>query len=250
MSENEPNHLLSRRDVLIAGAAVSLAAGFDLTSFAPVGQKEKLTRMEPKLVRVPTEADLANAMKTASKGISEATHVAHLALWQGYANKTNEIRKALAELDTDPAKANQIYSQMRALKVNYAFAYGGYINHNVYFETLGGEGGPANGDVLALINEAYGSPERWAADWKATGIAGRGWAYLAYDHEEKRVYNYIGDAQDTFPAWNNTLLLAMDVYEHAYFLDFKTARAKYIDAYLHCVNWDAVNGRLHKALSR
>jgi Fe-Mn family superoxide dismutase len=139
---------------------------------------------------------------------------------------------------------------MRALKVNYAFAYGGYINHNVYFETLGGAGGPAAGDIEALIKESYGSFEKWAADWKATGIAGRGWAYLGYDHEEQRVWNYIGDAQDTFPAWNNTLLLAMDVYEHAYFLDFQTARAKYIDAYLKSINWDAVNGRLHKALGK
>lgn len=250
MPEQELPHLLSRRDILIAGAAVGVSAGIDLTSLAPVGLKEKQIRMEPKLVRVPTEADLANALKTASKGISETTHKAHLTLWQGYANKTNEIRKALAELDTDPAKANQIYSQMRALKVNYAFAYGGYINHNVYFETIGGDGGAATGDVASLINEAYGSFERWAADWKATGIAGRGWVYLGYDHEEKRIHNYIGDAQDTFPAWNNTLLLAMDVYEHAYFLDFQTARAKYIDAYFHCINWNAVNARLHKALGR
>ncbi len=203
--------------------------------------------MEPKLVHVPTEADLANALKCIPKGLSEATHKAHLTLWQGYANKTNQIRKALAEIDTDPAKANQIYSEMRALKVNYAFAYGGYVNHNAYFGTIGGDGGPATGDVATLINEAYGSFERWAADWKATGIAGRGWAYLGYDHEEQRVQTYMGDAQDSFPAWNNTLLLAMDVYEHAYFLDFHTARAKYIDAYMHCIDWDAVNARLRKS---
>ena len=125
--------------------------------------------MEPKLVKVPTEADIQKALGTASKGISEATHKAHLGLWQGYANKTNEIRKALAELDTDPAKGNQIYSQTRALKVNYGFAYGGYINHNVYFDVIGGDGGPATGDVATLITEAYGSFEKWAADLKSTG---------------------------------------------------------------------------------
>lgn len=203
--------------------------------------------MEPKLVKVPTEADIQKALNTAKNGISEATHKAHLTLWQGYANKTNEIRKALAELDTDPAKANQIYSQMRALKVNYAFAFGGYINHNVYFDTLGGDGGPATGAVAQLINEAYGSFENWVKDWKSTGISGRGWAYLGYDHEEKRVFNFIGDSQDTFPAWNHHLILAMDVYEHAYFLDFQTARAKYIDAWLASVDWNAVNARLTKA---
>lgn len=202
--------------------------------------------MEPKLVAVP-EAIPEKVYTTERVGISRATHDQHLTLWKGYANKTNEIRKALAAAEMDPAKANQIYSEVRALKVNYAFAYGGYINHNVYFETLGGQGGPATGDVATLIEATYGSFERWVADWKSTGLGGRGWAYLGYDHEEQRVWNYIGDSQDTFPAWNNTLLLAMDVYEHAYFLDFQTARAKYIDAYLQVIDWDAVNARLAKA---
>lgn len=196
-----------------------------------------------KLVEVP-QAIPEKVYTTERAGISRKTHDEHLKLWQGYANKTNEIRKALAELDTDPAKANQIYSQMRALKANYAFAYGGYLNHNVYFETIGGNGGSATGEIAKLIDETYGSFERWAADWKATGIAGRGWAYLAYDHEEKRVWTFIGDGQDSFPAWNNTLVLAMDVYEHAYYLDFQTARAKYIDAYFQVIDWDAVNRRL------
>ena len=132
---------------------------------------------------------------------------------------------------------------MRALKVDYTFAYEGFINHNVYFETLGGDGGAAAGKVAELINAAYGSFDAWATDFKATGIAGRGWVYLAYDHVEKCVFNYIGDAQNSFPIWNHTLLLAMDVYEHAYFLDFGVARAKYIEAYMQCIDWNAVNKR-------
>jgi Fe-Mn family superoxide dismutase len=198
-------------------------------------------------VRVPEAGDIEKAFGTEGVGISRRTHEEHLKLWQGYANKTNEIRKALAETEADPSKANQIYSQMRALKVNYAFAYGGYLNHTVYFDTIGGSGGAATGDVAALINATYGSFDAWAADWKATGIAGRGWAYLGYDHQEERVWTYMGDAQDTFPTWNNHLILAMDVYEHAYYLDFQTARAKYIEAYMQVIDWDAVNRRLAKA---
>jgi len=178
-------------------------------------------------------------------GISAATHDNHLKLWQGYANKTNELRKLLAELEADPAKANQIYSDVRALKVNYAFAFGGYFNHSVYFDTIGGNGGPATGAVATLIND--GSFDKWLADFKATAIAGRGWAFLAYSHDEQRVQNFIGDAQDTFPAWNHTLLLALDVYEHAYYLDFQVARAKYLDAYAQVIDWDAANARLAKA---
>jgi superoxide dismutase, Fe-Mn family len=202
--------------------------------------------MEPKLVEVPQSLP-EKVFGTERAGISRKTHEEHLKLWQGYANKTNEIRKALAELDVDPSKANQIYSQMRALKVNYAFAYGGYINHEVYFNTIGGAGGPATGEVARLIDEAYGSFDRWAQDWKATGIAGRGWAYLAYNDEEDRIFNFIGDSQDTFHMWNHHLVLAMDVYEHAYFLDFQTARAKYIDAYMQVIDWEEVNRRIQRA---
>jgi Fe-Mn family superoxide dismutase len=82
---------------------------------------------------------------------------------------------------------------------------------------------------------------------KITGLSGRGWAFLAYDRDEQRVFNFIGDSQDCFPAWNCDLVLALDVYEHAYFLDFQTARAKYIDAWLSAVDWDAVNARLARA---
>ncbi|MCG9895859.1 MAG: Fe-Mn family superoxide dismutase [Fimbriimonadaceae bacterium] len=199
--------------------------------------------MEVKLVAVP-EALPEKVYNTEKVGISKATHDAHLGLWKGYANKTNEIRKALAEMEIDPAAANQIYSQIRALKVNYAFAYGGYLNHSVYFHTLGGEGGPATGKAGDLITEAYGSFDRFAAEWKATGMGSRGWVYLGYDHEEQRVAIYAGDSQDTYPAWNNTLVLAMDVYEHAYFLDFQAARMKYIEAYMQAIDWDAVSARI------
>jgi len=236
---------LSRRDLIVIGGTVGLGLAVGQTANAFVLSPENQPKMEPKLVTVPTEADIAKALKTDGRGISAATHRAHLTLWQGYANKTNEIRKALAELDTDPAKGNQIYSVTRSLKVNYAFAYGGLINHNVYFDTLGGEG-VIGGDAEALIKEAYGTVEKWKADWKITGLSSRGWVYLGYDHDEKRVFNYAGDAQDTFPAWNNTLILAMDVYEHAYYLDYQTARAKYVDAYFGLIDWDAVNARLPK----
>jgi len=227
--------------------AAALGAGASLSPWLSRPRLNQDNYMEPKLVHVPTEADFAKALHTDGKGISAATHKAHLTLWQGYANKTNEIRKALAELDTDPAKGNQIYSQTRALKVNYAFAYGGYINHNVYFGTLGGNGGPATGAIATLIDEAYGSFEKWKADLKITGISSRGWAFVGYDQDEQRIHNYAGDAQDTFPAWNNRLVLALDVYEHAYFLDHQTARAKYIDAWFDNLDWDAVNALLAKS---
>lgn len=231
---------LSRRDLLYAGAAAvfagRLSPGFEFH------EEDGMEVLEARLVAVP-QAIPDKVYTTERVGISRRTHDEHLKLWQGYANKTNEIRKALAEMEVDPTKANQIYSMMRALKVDYTFAYEGFINHNIYFETLGGNGGEATGKIADLIRDAYGSFDKWVADWKATGMAARGWVYLAYDHAEKRVFNYIGDAQNSFPIWNHTCVLAMDVYEHAYYLDFATARMKYIEAYLQVIDWDAVNRR-------
>ncbi len=88
----------------------------------------------------------------------------------------------------------------------------------------------------------FGSVEAYLTDLRATGMAARGWAWTAYDWDEGRLFNYIGDAQNTFPVWNATPLVALDVYEHAYFLDFQTDRAAYIGAFLDNLDWDVVNG--------
>ena len=113
-----------------------------------------------------------------------------------------------------------------SLKVDLTFAIGGIKNHEIYFEHLGGIGGEPAGIFGDLIKRDFGSFADWKADLKATGMAGRGWAWTAYDWDEGRLFNYIGDAQNTFPVWNATALVALDVYEHAYFIDFGTDRAR------------------------
>jgi Fe-Mn family superoxide dismutase len=172
-------------------------------------------------------------------GISRASVEAHYRLYQGYVNKRNEILGRLAEADA--TKANQVYSDLRALKVDLTFAIGGIKNHEIYFEHLGGHGGDPDGPVGELVKRDFGSMAAWRDDLKATGLAGRGWAWTAYDWDEARLFNYIGDAQNTFPVWNATPLVALDVYEHAYFLDYQTDRGAYIDAFLNNLDWDVVN---------
>jgi Fe-Mn family superoxide dismutase len=176
--------------------------------------------------------------------ISRASVEAHYKLYQGYVAKRNEILGKLA--DVDLASANQIYSELRALKVDLSFAIGGIKNHEIYFEHLGGEGGDPTGLVAQLIERDFGSVEVWRSDLKATGMGGRGWAWTAYDWDEGRLFNYIGDAQNTFPIWNATPLVALDVYEHAYFLDYQTDRASYIDAFFDNLDWDTINDWVSK----
>jgi superoxide dismutase, Fe-Mn family len=172
-------------------------------------------------------------------GISRETVEAHYKLYEGYINKRNEIMEKLAEIDL--ASANQVYSEVRALKVELSFALGGIKNHEIYFEHLGGGGGDPGGAIGKLITRDFGSAGTWRADLKATGMAGRGWAWTAYDWDEGRLFNYLGDAQNTYPIWNATPLVALDVYEHAYFIDYQTDRASYIDAFYDNLDWDVVN---------
>ena len=174
------------------------------------------------------------------EGISRESVEAHYKLYDGYIAKRNEILGKLAEVDA--GAANQVYSDLRALKVDLTFAIGGIKNHEIYFEHLGGDGGDPDGPIGTLIRRDFGSIDAWRADLKATGMAGRGWAWTAYDWDEGRLFNYIGDAQNTFAIWNAAPLVALDVYEHAYFLDFQTDRAAYIDRFFANLDWTVVNG--------
>jgi Fe-Mn family superoxide dismutase len=173
-------------------------------------------------------------------GISRITIDAHYRLYQGYVAKRNEILARLADVDLDAG--NQVYSDVRALKVDLTFAVGGIKNHELYFEHLGGDGGDPGGAAGALIERDFGSAGKWREDLEATAMAARGWAWTAYDWDEGRLFNYIGDAQNTFPVWNATPIVALDVYEHAYFLDYQTDRAAYIDAFLRNLDRSVVNG--------
>ena len=172
-------------------------------------------------------------------GISRESVEAHYKLYEGYVTKRNEIMERLGDIEL--GAANQVYSDLRALKVDLSFALGGIKNHEIYFEHLGGGGGDPAGLVGELISRDFGSVADWRADLKATGLAGRGWAWTAYDWDEGRLFNYIGDAQNTFPVWNATPLVALDVYEHAYFIDFQTDRASYIEAFFANLDWSVVN---------
>jgi Fe-Mn family superoxide dismutase len=173
------------------------------------------------------------------EGISREAVEAHYKLYEGYIAKRNEILALLADVDLE--SGNQVYSAIRALKVDLTFAIGGVKNHEIYFEHLGGDGGDPTGPIRDLIERDFGGVEGWRADLKATGMGGRGWAWTAYDWDEGRLFNYIGDAQNSYPIWNATPLVALDVYEHAYFLDYRTDRAAYIDAFFQNLDWTTIN---------
>jgi len=172
------------------------------------------------------------------RGIGEQTMTEHYKLYEGYVKKYNEITEKLSS--ADKSGANQVFSDWRSLKTDLSFAIGGLKNHELYFDHLGGNGGPPSGKLLAMIERDFGSFAAWQEEMKATAMAARGWAHLAYDWTFKRLFNYLGDAQNTFPIWSATPLVALDVYEHAYYLDFQTKRADYVDTFFNNLDWSKV----------
>lgn len=183
--------------------------------------------------------------------ISAKTMAAHYTLYQGYVGRVNFIRSKLQTVSLASADANQTFSDIRELKVELTFALGGVKNHEIYFSNLStGEATNPGRALMGQIEKDFGSMEKWAADLKATGIAGRGWAWTAWDADEQRLFNYIGDAQNTFPIWNATPIVALDVYEHAYWGDFGTARAAYIDEFLKVLDWNDVTARFNAAMKK
>jgi superoxide dismutase, Fe-Mn family len=177
----------------------------------------------------------------AMSGISKKTTEEHLKLYQGYVNKYNEVSTALAALsEEDWGKANQVFSQVRALKVDLSFAWGGVVNHELYFAHLGGKGGTPSEKLSNQITKDFGSFEAFKKELKATGIAARGWVWTAWNHREKRLINYLGDAQNSYPVWGATPIMALDTYEHAYFMDYGVNRGGYIDAFFENIDWAVV----------
>lgn len=169
----------------------------------------------------------------------------HDVLYAGYVKKTNEIREALQNVDR--ANPNASFSQLRELKLEETFALNGVKLHEYYFDnmTAGGSAMPS-GTIQKWIEEDFGSMEKWAEDFKATGMAARGWVVLAFDLEEGKLRTYLCDAHNQGGVWNTVALLIMDVYEHAYFIDYATGRKAYIDAYMNVIDWEEVNRRIEK----
>lgn len=182
---------------------------------------------------------------TALEGLSEKQLKEHHdVLYAGYVKKLNEIREKLKAADR--SLANATYSEYGEMKREETFALNGIKLHEDYFDNMTPGGRELSGEVLKWIGEDFGSYEKWAEDFKALGLAGRGWAILAMDLDDGKLYNYLCDSHNHGGVWNATALLIMDVYEHAYFIDFATGRKAYIEAFFQNIDWGFVNHLVEK----
>ena len=181
------------------------------------------------------------------KGLSERLIVSH---WEnnygGAVKRLNAITAQLAGLDFATAPVFVI----NGLKREELIATNSMILHELYFDGLGDGGAPDTALREALARD-FGSQDRWRTEFLAMGKAmggGSGWVLLTYSHRDRRLVNQWA-ADHTHSMAGGTPILALDMYEHSYHIDYGAAAAKYVDAFMDNINW-ANAGRLHEAHAR
>lgn len=177
------------------------------------------------------------------KGLSErqlAEH--HDVLYAGYVKKYNEIVESLAKASKD--EANATYSELRELALEKGFALNAIKLHEYYFDNMTDKPKPIDGPIKQLIEQRWGSVEAWNEEFAALGIAARGWVVLSWDQDLDQLDNILCDVHNQGGIWNSVPILVMDVYEHAYFIDYGVKRKDYIEAFMAAIDWDSVNARL------
>jgi superoxide dismutase, Fe-Mn family len=176
-------------------------------------------------------------------GFSDTLLNNHFTLYQGYVANTNKVMDALAAMLKDDQTVAPQYAE---LKRRVGWEFDGMRLHELYFENLGGKS-PLNktGKLGAKLAVEFGSIEAWEKDFRATGaMRGIGWAVLYQDNVSGKLFNqWINEHDGGHPAGCIPLLI-MDVFEHAFMLDYGLKRAAYIDAFFANINWAIVEGRL------
>jgi len=181
------------------------------------------------------------------KGLSEKILVSHYENnYSGAVKRLNALTTQLAELDYAKAPVFVI----NGLKREELIAMNSMILHEIYFDSLGGGGTPQSG-LASAITRDFGSIERWRTEFSAIGKAeggGSGWVILAYSPRDKRLVNQWASDHTTNIAGGRPLL-ALDMYEHAYHMDYGAKAAAYVDAFMEAIHWENA-GKLFDRASR
>lgn len=253
MTENNPQIIgnyeiakegaVTRREVLLMSA---IAAGGLAASAAPAlaGAISPALQVgaEPYMAK-----DFSALVNKPMPGFSQSQIEQHLKLYKGYIAKANELTAKLK--DVDLAGANATYAPLRELLVEESYAVNGAIYHEYYFGNLGGKGGEPQGELRAGLEEHFGSIGKFMDFLKASGKCMRGWVVVGYNTRAGHLGTFGLDMHNMWAPANLVPIMVLDVYEHAYMIDYGIDRAKYLDAFVNNLDWDVVAKRLLAARS-
>jgi Fe-Mn family superoxide dismutase len=233
--------VVTRREVLIMGA---VAAG-SLASVGAVQAAGPAVASAAAPGKDPYVAKDFSALVGKLDGLTASQIEQHLKLYKGYIGKANEIHGKLNEADlTNP---NATYAPLRELLMEQSYAVNGAVYHELYFGNLGGKGGDPTGDLKAAVEERFGSTGKFMDLLKASGKCMRGWVIVGYNTRGGYIDTFGLDMHNMWAPASTVPLLVLDVYEHAYMIDFGIDRAKYLDAFAKNLDWDVVGKRLAMA---
>ena len=176
-------------------------------------------------------------------GFSETLLKNHFTLYQGYVTNTNKVLDILGLMAKDGKTATPEYAE---LKRRLGWEFNGMRLHELYFENLGGKAplDPA-GKLGRRLVEQFSDIESWEKDFRATGaMRGIGWVVLYEDTTNGRLINFWINEHDVSHPAGCTPLLVMDVFEHAFMIDYGLKRADYIEAFFKAIDWAAAGARL------
>lgn len=176
-------------------------------------------------------------------GFSEALLKNHFTLYQGYVTNTNKLLDTLDQMLKDGMAANPEFAE---LKRRLGWEFNGMRLHEYYFDNLGGKAPlDRNGKLGRKLAECFGSIDAWEKDLRATGaMRGIGWTVLYEDSIDGRLINFWINEHDVSHPAGCMPILVMDVFEHAFMLDYGLKRPEYIEAFFAGIDWQVVEGRL------
>ena len=186
------------------------------------------------------------------KGISDKTLEMHFKLYEGYVKETNKLNEKIAEFVKGGKVDQEEFAEYSELSRRLGFEYNGMVLHEYYFDNLasgGGTGDPTGQTGFRkAATESFGSYDTWKAEFVGIGkMRGVGWAICYENPANGRLSNHWITLHETGNVAGFNPVLVMDVWEHAFTLDYKPAdRPKYIEAFFSNINWSAVEGRLHR----
>jgi Fe-Mn family superoxide dismutase len=227
--------MISRREFLkLSGAGITIFYfGFPLSSNAQ--KKEEVKTMQY------TAKDYSKLM--GMEGFSETLLKNHFTLYQGYVTNTNKLLETLTQMMINDKAGIPEFAE---IKRRFGWEFNGMRLHEYYFENLGGKGGINKGGKLyKKLNDDFGSYDKWEKDFRATGaMRGIGWVILYQDITNGKLMNFwINEHDAGHPAGCNPILI-LDVFEHAFMIDYGLKKADYIETFFKNINWSEVEKRL------
>ncbi|HPV70716.1 MAG TPA: superoxide dismutase [Candidatus Magasanikbacteria bacterium] len=178
-------------------------------------------------------------------GFSDQMLKNHLALYQGYVNNSNKLWEELNKMSQDNTLEGPIFNELIR---RFGWEFNGMRLHEIYFDNLSPNSQPLDRSSLLAkkITQQFGSLDNWKNQFQATGLLrGIGWVILCYDPQTDFLFNTWIDEHNTGHLTGAKPLLVMDVFEHAFMLDYGLKRADYIEAFFKNINWLTVAQRIN-----